>query len=450
MGLGLMASSTGASRQLMNVLHRCCFSLSYSSISSIISSLADRSIEQAQAVASGPHGLAYDNINISTSIFVEQRPGAMNKVQSGTFAVIYKLLDARHEDMKLEPMLERFRNSSPLQMTDLKPGIKSGRSFSSQTLINIANILFKHVEEFSDALRTHPLLQHPPRRVLPIGHKTEFYPLRATTIEEASIHGNLLVHDDTYLVQLKRDPETLNELAIPSINDQLTNARNRGARTSRALDVDSWERREIFQLAPGVFHLVMNLIWALLHIHRGNLHQHGSLSHLFAVLEKVRLGADRPDYHTLLAALMQILHGFILNAWRAEIHIQFGGSLHDFAKSNPSAQEILASAREIVKKYATPIEVAKPIKKRASEIEDDQGDTVNENVKLLTRDLLYVAELVDAIASGDFGRIEDILPDIACIFRGAGSNNYSTEILHFLHNIKEVWTPQFACVHLIS
>ena len=26
----------------------------------------------------------------------------------------------------------------------------------------------------------------------------------------------------------------------------------------------------------------------------------------------------------------------------------------------------------------------------------------------------------------------------------AGSNNYSTEILHLLFNIKEVWTPEFA------
>ena len=70
-------------------------------------------------------------------------------------------------------------------------------------------------------------------------------------------------------------------------------------------------------------------------------------------------------------------------------------------------------------------------------------DTVHANVVLLTRDLLYVAELISAISAGDFGRIEDILPDLACMFRGAGSNNYSMEILHLLFNIKEVWTPEF-------
>ena len=57
-----------------------------------------------------------------------------------------------------------------------------------------------------------------------------------------------------------------------------------------------------------------------------------------------------------------------------------------------------------------------------------------------------MVELVHAVSDGDFGRIEDILPDLACIFHGAGSNNYVTEILHLLFNIKEVWTPEFVYV----
>ena len=71
-------------------------------------------------------------------------------------------------------------------------------------------------------------------------------------------------------------------------------------------------------------------------------------------------------------------------------------------------------------------------------------DPAHENVKLLLRDLLYLRELSDAVKFGDFGRVEDILPDIAAIFRAAGSTNYSMEILHFLHNVKHVWTPRFA------
>jgi hypothetical protein len=67
-------------------------------------------------------------------------------------------------------------------------------------------------------------------------------------------------------------------------------------------------------------------------------------------------------------------------------------------------------------------------------------DIIYENTILLTRDLLVLIKLVNAIQTGDWDQIEDILPTLACMFRGAGSNNYSTEILHFLSNIKKVWT----------
>ncbi|KAH9977435.1 hypothetical protein BJV77DRAFT_956754 [Russula vinacea] len=77
-------------------------------------------------------------------------------------------------------------------------------------------------------------------------------------------------------------------------------------------DLDPWSRCDIFQLSFGLFHLCMNLIWALLHTHCGSFHQTGSLTYFFALMEKTRLGADHPDYHTLLAALTQVLEGIIL------------------------------------------------------------------------------------------------------------------------------------------
>ena len=62
-----------------------------------------------------------------------------------------------------------------------------------------------------------------------------------------SVQGNILVHDDVYCVQLKLDADDpiVNLQAIPTINDQLTNARIRGAQEMRAQDVSSWEQRRI-------------------------------------------------------------------------------------------------------------------------------------------------------------------------------------------------------------
>jgi len=75
------------------------------------------------------------------------------------------------------------------------------------------------------------------------------------------------------------------------------------------------ECRDIFQLAFGTFHLVMNLIWVLLESHRGMVNQVGSLTHFFAILEKTQLGESILIITlSFLAALMQILDGLILNA----------------------------------------------------------------------------------------------------------------------------------------
>ncbi len=143
-----------------------------------------------------------------------------------------------------------------------------------------------------------------------------------------------------------------------------------------------------------------------------------------------------------------------------------------FAQSNPTPADLLRIARDILLDCACPPDV--PLKESeppgnddnegsipsdlddsdddaapqqtATNVPQDKSDPVHQNVQCLLRDLLYFEELTQAISSGDFGRLEDILPDLAALFRGSGSNNYSTEILHLLYNLKKVWTPEFAYV----
>ena len=205
-GIGLTAWGTGASRRMIDILHQSALTMSYSSVLKVLESLSEHSLQTARDYINHfPHALAYDNISISTSIFVEQRENMPSKVQSGTFPVIYELLNANPEHMKLEPMIARFKMSSPLTMSDVRPRKEALRSFRLQSAINISDVLFKYVEGFA-YVKDHSCFQHPARRAIPKGHKTKFYCLRATTIEEASVEGNLLVHDDIYRVQLKLDP----------------------------------------------------------------------------------------------------------------------------------------------------------------------------------------------------------------------------------------------------
>ena len=80
---------------MIDVLHQLGLSMSFITITHIVDALSELSLEEARkAVRNGPHALAYDNINLSTSIFVEQTTNTPNKVQSGTFPIIYMRLKA--------------------------------------------------------------------------------------------------------------------------------------------------------------------------------------------------------------------------------------------------------------------------------------------------------------------------------------------------------------------
>ena len=306
---------------MISVLHRSCLSVSYPSIVALVHSLAEHSIKRARAASLQPHILAYNKINVSSSIFIEQGPNTMSKVQSGTFAVIYELTGACAENMRVLPLMSNLRHSSPLSITDLCPSVDSMRSYVAQSAVTIVQILGMYVKGFESQF-LDASLQHMPRRPLPTGHKTVFHPLQATTIEEASIDGNLLVHDDVYLVQLKCFPPELSDTAIPSSNDQLTNARICSGQYLRKKDLSPQEQREIFQLGFGTFHLVMNLLWSMLETHRGSVGRIGSLAFFFAVLEKAQLGGEHPDYHTLLSAMKQISMGSSLTLGRWNVVTQ--------------------------------------------------------------------------------------------------------------------------------
>lgn len=236
----LKAWASGTLWQMISVLHRSCLSVSYPSIAAVIHSLAEHSIEQAQFVSLRPHVLAYDNMNVSSSIFVEQGPNAMSKVQSGTLAVIYELSGACAEDMCILPMMTNLQHSSPLSITDLCPLVNAMCSYVAQMAVSLVLILGKYAQG-SDIQLLDTSLQHTPRCPLPPRHKTIFHPLRATTIEEASIDGNLLVHDNIFLVQLKCSSDDLMDFVIPSLNDQLTNAQICGGQYLCKKDVSSWE-----------------------------------------------------------------------------------------------------------------------------------------------------------------------------------------------------------------
>ncbi|TDL18483.1 hypothetical protein BD410DRAFT_686168, partial [Rickenella mellea] len=92
------------------------------------------------------------------------------------------------------------------------------------------------------------------------------------------------------------------------------------------------------QVGPGLSHTLLNFLWALLHIHRGVLEDHGSLQCYIAILRYVRVGSEHPDYQTLLALVMRVLAGNMIHCWTMECGFP---TLEAFAASNPLSKTLL-------------------------------------------------------------------------------------------------------------
>jgi len=134
-----------------------------------------------------------------------------------------------------------------------------------------------------------------------------------------------------------------------------------------------------------------------------------------------------------------VLSGNILTYWKSET----GLSLSEFAATKPSPMQLLKHAQNIYDNW-----VSNTALQRAAGTPDEDGssDKAQRNTILLNRDFLMFFELSSAISSGDFGRVEILMGTITMMFAGAGCKNYTTELLHFIQNLKHVWTAEFAYV----
>ncbi|KAG1721430.1 uncharacterized protein EDB91DRAFT_1087665 [Suillus paluster] len=141
--------ANGASKQTIEALYHCGLCISFTSLLTLLEKLAARCLNRARQLACWPHIMCYDNINISTSIFVEQRPNAPAKVQLGTFAILYEARNANPDHMRISPMLSRILNASELMFNaDVCPGVDQMQSFHSYLHAHVVDILLENCSCF--------------------------------------------------------------------------------------------------------------------------------------------------------------------------------------------------------------------------------------------------------------------------------------------------------------
>ncbi|KAK7026366.1 hypothetical protein R3P38DRAFT_3395839 [Favolaschia claudopus] len=394
-------------RKAIDTLNHAGICLSYNTSKDLHSALAKGNIRRAQTAARSGHAVGWDNENITLSEHVEQ-------LQSGTTTVIY-LLRALLEMaiLCLQPILERRRKADLITFNaDIRPTYSQLRDLRDDFSKSIVELLINNNGNY-DYVRDAAELQHTAYRPPPPGYKTQEFVLRTTKIDEGTTEGTIQVNENIYLEQLEYGIHDLDDIAVPSYNDQKTNALIRAAQLQRRHDLSAILRLDHLQLAPGFFHTELNLSWMILRTHRGNGADLGSLQYFIGLLAKTRLGSDKPDFETLVSLLMQVLT------------VETGMPL------------LLDVAGRIYDKYASGI---------MDPSSSSNSDHTFRNFQLLMRDTLIFYNLQNAISSGDFGRVEILLGTLTMMFTGGGCPHYKTELLYFLQNLRKVWPESFANV----
>ncbi|KAJ7864688.1 hypothetical protein B0H13DRAFT_1899019 [Mycena leptocephala] len=261
--------SSGMPRKVIDTLAHAGMSLSYDTTKTANRKLAVAQIERACLAARTGHAIGWDNIHVSLSQHVEQRTMAPAKA----------------------------------------------RSIHQHLLISIVELFIAGDPDF-DYLKESPELQHPQYRPPPADHITQEHVLQTTTREEGSTAGTTQLSDETYLTQLEYDEHALDNIAVP-----LTTTR-RPTLSSAPPNSFAWH----YQLAPGLFHVELNLAWLILKIHRGNGPDLGSLQYFIGLLAKTRLGSAQPDFETMVSLFMQ------------------------FVKTKPTASKLLEMAERVFRK----------------------------------------------------------------------------------------------------
>ena len=213
--------------------------------------LANGCITEAIVVAKSPHVLAYDNIQASISLLIEQQEGAPAKVQSGTVSVIYPALNTDPGDMSLSQICDNWcKMEGLLYPYDIRQTCEQLESYFGQLVVHVVWVL--HHLKGSEAIIDHEDFQHLERQKLPVAHMMKQYPLRASHIEEASVQGNIAVVNNIYISQLQLSETDFDDRVIPCINNQLTNAWLRTAQLSCTSDNNAFTRLEFLQLGFGL------------------------------------------------------------------------------------------------------------------------------------------------------------------------------------------------------
>ncbi|KAF9556358.1 hypothetical protein CPC08DRAFT_778467, partial [Agrocybe pediades] len=398
----------------------------------------------------------YDNINMMFRR-PEQVVGRHDTQENGTCATMVPLFKAEVEDLNVADYQAHFLNAPKLKLSDVLHTRNEALEFKQHLISTILRIIITHGGAEFERFRTD-LDKYQPCTPEKIDlHKTPLYPLETWPINEATILGNIEVDEAIRktLGQNDEDIPNCSQRLRFHAGDQLSLARFRAIEFIRAGQETGFNAFFGSTWIPGLFHAKMADMLGLLQTHWGKPNagnrNPGSLSAHNTRLGRLPITISSPPTYRVTRDLVftslyaRVLHCLLL--------VSETTSLEQYTTKFTTWDALVKHAEIIFQKYTQPTTVSKLREQRANEKKNPadkptEGDMVFENAVLFLRDALISRLFTDAVKAGDSGVIVLVLKAWALGFRGNGRTKYAHEMLHIIHHLTNILTPEIRSIIL--
>ena len=370
-------------------------------------------------------------------------------MENGTCATIVSLFRTNVEALNAVKLERQFRLAPELDINDImltKDDYAFHRKCQIHTILRIA---VQYGGPRMQAFRKDLQAMEPHSEFRIEVHKSEIYPLPAMNINEASTMGNAEVIE-AVMEELGVDtskPDFSENLKLVA-GDQLSIARLRAVLAARAGNEGGTSSLRWAIFIPGLFHCKIAATNSFIQTHFGHpnrdLKDPASLSsHNTLLQRKPIVPSSLPPFRTCRDLIFVSLYARVLHCL---LKVSGAQSLDSF--SDGLTWDILCGHAEAVVDSFTDTRMVDDLRSsrsQESEASGEQergghaGDMIFENAVLFLRDGLLLREFLDAIKTGNSGRVLLVLRFWAFGFRGSGRAKYAHEVLHLIHNITHVW-----------
>ncbi|KAF6747015.1 hypothetical protein DFP72DRAFT_1075838 [Ephemerocybe angulata] len=469
--IGVFLHASRTPERVIEALAHMGISISVNTIHNAITSLSAQSAQQIRSLGQSLLvAYAYDNFDVdlqSKVPTVEQ--GESPSLKHLTSALIFPLQHGVvSDDLKFSKHLWERSKLNPDARPDDIPPDRSWKDLLCLHPETVERDGLTRRDKFNAWQFLKDLIHHgppyfrqflkdlkPPEAVdaIPVV-QTKTYAARAMEFSNSTVAGNISTIIDLAMQGGIGDPndpeigeevEDISEHVVMFHGDLGTGDRILAILLRRSIETTPWRRFQFVIFVPGFFHFKMAIVdamWRIFIMPLDARQDDTSLIRDVGILRPRETGkiTSKPGYRQMMEVLQHSGICRRLDCWLIDAKIHFSEknvtiiTLEDFAKTNPTFDDLQAIASRLVRTY-----VASHTFSRLRRQTIQQRDQVFENAAMFHKLSLLFEETSYAMNQGDIGRVETTIVSWIFVFRATNKHKYAAHLTRFFTVVHYVY-----------